>query len=174
MMVSIKAIPQYPGYFAGVDGEIYTNRQGFLRKLPKRLHKGYYRVNVRDGGSPVRTHVEPVHKLILEAYVGRRPKGYVCRHLNGDALDNEPTNLCWGTPKENAQDAMRHGTAVCLRFGEAAVASKLMEQDIYKIKEMYATGHTQKEIAGVFSITQRHVSDIVRGKTWTHLTPRAG
>ena len=43
-----------------------------------------------------------------------------------------------------------------------------------KIKEMYATGHTQKEIASVFSVTQHHVSDIVRGKTWTHLTTRAG
>ena len=84
--MSMKQIPQYPGYFAGIDGEIYTNRQGFLRKLPKRLHKGYYRVNVRDGGTPVKTHVEPVHKLILAAYVGKRPKGYVCRHLNGGVV----------------------------------------------------------------------------------------
>lgn len=173
-MVSMRPILQYPGYYAGVDGEIYSDRLGYLRKLPKRLHRGYYRVNVRDCDTPVKTHVEPVHKLILNAYVGERPKGYVCRHLNGNPLDNTPTNICWGTPKENAQDSIRHGTAVCLRFGEAAVASKLNEQDIYKIKEMYATGHTQKEIASVFSITQHHVSDIVRGKTWTHLTTRAG
>jgi len=172
--MNMKAIPQYPGYFADADGEIYTNRQGYLRKLPKRLHKGYYRVNVRDSNTPVRPHVEPVHKLVLNAYVGTRPHGYVCRHLNGNPLDNCVSNICWGTPKENAQDSLRHGTAVCLRIGEASIASKLKEKDIYKIKEMYEAGHTQKEIAGVFFISQRHVSDIVRGKAWSHLTARGG
>ena len=73
-MVSMRPIPQYPGYYAGVDGEIYSDRLGYLRKLPKRLHQGYYRVNVRDCCTPVKTHVEPVHKLVLNAYVGERPK----------------------------------------------------------------------------------------------------
>jgi len=173
-MCDMRPIPQYSGYYAGVDGEIYSDRLGYSRKLPKRLHKGYYRVNVRDCGTPVKTRVEPVHKLVLNAYVGERPSGYVCRHLNGNPLDNRPTNICWGTPKENAQDAIRHGTAVCLRYGEASTASKLKEHDIYKIKEMYKNGHTQKEIASVFFVSQRHVSDIVRDKTWTHLTARGG
>lgn len=31
---------------------------------------------------------------------------------------------------------------------------------------MHAQGHQQKEIAGVFSISQHHVSDIINGKTW--------
>lgn len=158
-------IPGYPGYYASDSGDILSDRRGYLRVLPKRLHKGYYRVNVRDGSRPVKTHPEPVHKLILEAFVGKRPEGFVCRHLNGNPLDNRLSNICWGTPKENAQDSMRHGTAVCLRRGEKAVASKLSDEDVIKIKMLYAEGHTQKVIASVFSISQHHVSDIVHGKT---------
>ncbi|MBE6926887.1 MAG: HNH endonuclease [Ruminococcaceae bacterium] len=163
-------IPNYPGYFATAEGEIYSNRCGLLRKLPKRLHKGYYRVNVRDGGTPVKSHVEPVHKLILEAFSGPRPLNYVCRHLNGVATDNRLENICWGTQKENAQDAIRHGTAVCLRVGERHIRAKLTEKDIMQIKKLYADGLTQKQIAELYPVTQRHISDIVNLKTWTHLS----
>lgn len=163
------ALENYPGYYAEKDGHIYSTRNGILRQLPERIHKGYYRVNVRDGSTPAKKYAIPVHKLILEAFVGARPPGYVCRHLNGNAFDNRLENLCWGTPKENAQDAATHGTAVWLRHGEKAVAAKLTEQDIYRIIEMYEQGHKQKDIACVFSVTQRHVSDIVNKKTWCHL-----
>ncbi|MCX4325165.1 MAG: NUMOD4 motif-containing HNH endonuclease [Lachnospiraceae bacterium] len=163
----MKSIPGYPGYYADESGEIFSKRSGSIRRLSKRMHNGYYRVNVRDSGHPVRTHAEPVHKLVLNAFVGMKPDGLVCRHLNGNPLDNRIGNICWGTPKENAQDAMRHGTASCLRHGENAVASKLTLDDVITIRKMYSEGHLQKEIAGVFSISQHHVSDIIHGKTWT-------
>ena len=162
----IKEIPGYPGYYATSDGEILTDRCGATRFLPKRKHNGYYRVNIRDQQHPVRRHVEPVHKLILETFVGRRPPGYVCRHLNGIPTDNHLTNICWGTPQENARDAVRHGTASCLRRGEQAVASKLTEAQVKMMRVLYANGHSQKEIADAFSISRRHVNDIVNGRTW--------
>lgn len=170
----MKCIPGFPGYYADVGGEIYSDRNGTLRQLPKRLHNGYYRVNVRDGGRPVRQHVMYVHTLVLNTFIGKRPERYVCRHLNGNPLDNRLCNICWGTPKENALDSIRHGTAVCLRHGEAAAASKLKLDDVQTIRKMYEEGHSQKEIAGVFSISQHHVSDIIHGKIWCQdLAPRA-
>ena len=165
-MIELK---NYPGYFAGTDGHIYSKRSGSVRQLSERLHKGYYRVNIRDGSNPVKQYVVPVHKLILEAYVGTKPDGFVCRHLNGNPYDNRPTNLRWGTPKEIAQDADRHGTAVWLRHGEEAVASKLTEKEIHQIIELYEQGHKQKDIACVFSVSQKHISDIVNKRTWKHL-----
>lgn len=164
-----KELPNYPGYYAREDGEIISTRLGYARVLPKRLHNGYYRVNVRDGNTPAKNHPEPVHKLMLLAFVGERPDGYVCRHLNGNALDNNINNLCWGTPKENAHDAMKHGTAVCLRKGERAIAAKLSQEDVLTIKKLYKEGFTQTKIAKMYPVTQRHISDIVNGKTWLHL-----
>ena len=165
----LKEIPGYPGFFAREDGEIISTRIGYARVLPKRMHNGYYRVNVRDGNRPSKHTPQPVHKLMLLAFVGERPDGYVCRHLNGNALDNRISNLCWGTQRENIQDAIKHGTAVCLRHGEESICAKLTEADVLRIKELYAQGYKQKEIAELFPVTQRHISDIVNNKTWKHL-----
>jgi DNA-binding transcriptional regulator YiaG len=161
----LKAIPNYPGYYADESGEIFSDRNGTLRILPKRLHHGYYRVNVRDTGHPVRTHVMNVHTLVLNTFVGVRPTNYVCRHLNGNPLDNRLCNICWGTAKENARDAIRHGTAVCLRHGEKAPASKLSNEEVKQIRKYYAEGHSQNELASAFCVSQRHISDIVNWKT---------
>lgn len=61
---------------------------------------------------------------------------------------------------------MRHGTAVCLRHGENAIAAKLRLCDVKNIRKLYKEGHSQNELASAYSITQRHISDIVNGKTW--------
>lgn len=53
-----------------------------------------------------------VHLLILEAFQGPRPEGTVTRHLDGDKTNNRLSNLRRGTPAENSQDAMRHGTHI--------------------------------------------------------------
>jgi hypothetical protein len=41
------------------------------------------------------------HRLICEAFHGPAPHGSVCMHLDENAANNAPTNLAWGTQKEN-------------------------------------------------------------------------
>ena len=50
-----------------------------------------------------------VHLLMLTAFVGPEPDGMVTRHLDGDKTNNILTNLAYGTPSENARDAVAHG-----------------------------------------------------------------
>lgn len=50
------------------------------------------------------------HRLVLEAFIGPCPEGMECRHLDGDAGNNRLENLAWGTPIENGEDKVRHGT----------------------------------------------------------------
>lgn len=52
-----------------------------------------------------------VHVLVLEAFDRPRPKGAVCRHLDGNPINNHLSNLAWGTHKENTEDRKRHGRA---------------------------------------------------------------
>ena len=155
----------YSGYTVDEEGNIYSYRSGSCRKLSQRNHKGYLHVSIKDDGSPVKIHKEPVHKLVLSSFEGARNEGMVCRHLNGNAHDNRLENLCWGTPKENVEDAIRLGTASCLRFGENSVAAKLTNQEVISIRKKYTEGCTQKELADLYGVTQRHISDIVNYRT---------
>lgn len=60
--------------------------------------------------TPEGTITRFVHRVVLEAFVGFRPDGMECRHLDGDSLNNRIDNLRWGTPSENAWDRVVHGT----------------------------------------------------------------
>jgi hypothetical protein len=51
----------------------------------------------------------PIHILVAEAFLGKRPEGLVIRHLNDDPTDNRLENLKYGTRSENALDAIRNG-----------------------------------------------------------------
>lgn len=109
----------YPGYLVTRGGEVISlprtssdGRGGTRRVGGKALKtfdqgKGYQGVNLLKEGKQKR-HL--IHRLVLEAFVGPCPEGMECRHLNGDPTDNRLENLCWGTPRENADDRIRHGT----------------------------------------------------------------
>lgn len=109
----MKEIPGFPGYYATINGEIISMRCDSPRVIAKQIHKGYYHVFVKRGMGR-RTKVKmPVHQLVLMAHEGLKPDPLSqCRHLNGNCLDNKFNNLKWGTAKENAQDSIRHGTAL--------------------------------------------------------------
>ena len=56
-----------------------------------------------------KTTTRYVHQLVLEAFVGPCPAGYLCRHLDGDATNNALSNLRWDTARANNLDTVRHG-----------------------------------------------------------------
>lgn len=115
-----KAIPGFEGYYAKRDGSLWSAWQkgpvkgmksGAASRLGSRLRKlygkkhasGHMEVKLKD-------HVmRKWHHMVLFAFVGPRPDGMECRHLNGIPDDNRLENICWGTRKENAGDTVRHG-----------------------------------------------------------------
>lgn len=69
--------------------------------------KGYRQVRLWRDNKP---HSMYVHKVVLRAFIGDRPEGMECRHLNGDPADNRLENLEWNTGSVNTKDKVRHGT----------------------------------------------------------------
>lgn len=103
-----RPIPGFPGYEVSDLGRVVSH----LRKTPRLLipsmsTNGYYRKVClhRDGALFNRS----IHTLVLEAFRGPRGTADVCRHLDGDPLNNALSNLTWGTHSENAQDRVLHG-----------------------------------------------------------------
>ncbi len=107
-----------------------------------------------------------IHVLVLETFVGPRPEGLICRHLDGNPLNNHVNNLRWGTAEENYDDRRRHGTDnTGSRHGRATVN----EDQVLVIKRRLATGERHKDIAADFGVNRGVVSAISAGKSWTHV-----
>lgn len=89
----------------------HVARRGQVRQLalPQTYWGAYLAVTLRGRGRPRRARV---HVLVLEAFIGPRPKGMVARHLNDQQSDNRLENLAWGTPEQNREDARRNRNTV--------------------------------------------------------------
>jgi len=168
MLDKRKIISGFPRYSITKTGKVwsknYTTPHGHHRKERwvqlNKTNKGYFYVSLRQNGE---THNKFVHRLVLETYVAACPEGMECRHLDSNPSNNNLNNLCWGTKKENNQDAVKRGT-------HTGFNSKLKKADVKMIVYMYRTKlFTQKEIADVYHIRQTQVSRIVNKETWKHL-----
>lgn len=75
----------------------------------------------RAGIDKVTRHV---HELVALAFLGPPPSAeHEVRHLDGDRTNNRPSNLVYGTAKENAADREAHGrTARGNRNGNSRAA----------------------------------------------------
>lgn len=129
---------------------------------------GYLRVVLAQ--SSIRKYYR-VHRLVLEAFVGPRPDGMMCRHLDGDRQNNRLDNLAWGTNAENQADRIAHGTS---NRGANAPANVLTERQVLQI---FRDPRPTRTIASDYSVNAETVRKIKAGKTWAWLTgasPKAG
>ena len=91
-----------------------------------------------------------LHYLKLLTFVGSCPSGMECRHLDGDSQNNDLSNLCWGTPKENGEDKIKQGTTVKGRKGNSYKLKAKKDE----ILELFDSGvHSAKSLAVLFGTT---------------------
>lgn len=107
-----------------------------------------------------------VHVLVLEAFVGPRPRGHDASHLNGNKLDNRPENLVWETRSDNIRRKLQHGTLV---HGEKHKCSKLKEHEVLDIRLRAAAGERKARLAREYEVSRTLVGFIVSNRAWPHL-----
>lgn len=107
-----------------------------------------------------------IHTFVLEAFVGPRPNGMQCRHLNGNPTDNRLENLRWGTCRENQADKIRHGRSL---RGERQNKAKLRADDVRAIRRLLAAGSDPQSVAGRFGVSRSTVYHIASGYNWAWL-----
>jgi hypothetical protein len=115
--VTLRELPDYPGYAAGNDGFIYSLKRRGVRRLKPVLNKRYnvYYVTVynehiryarRTGNGRVVSCMRPdprsVHSLVAAVWLPPRPSRiHEVDHIDGSRANNRPDNLRWLTKAEN-------------------------------------------------------------------------
>lgn len=172
-------IPDATGYCVGIDGSVYsrvinTKRgQGkgrgcssglgdeWKKLAPNADAHGYRRIRLAGPGCSGKG--VKVHLLVLRLFRGPAPEGMQARHLDGNKDNNRLDNLEWGTPKENNQDKIRHGTVPA---GENHGLAKLTWKGVREIRELYRTGTSISALSRRFRVYRNAIRQVVLGKTW--------
>lgn len=93
---------------------------------------------------------------------------YVC-HSCDNKLCVNPAHLFEGSHLDNMRDKEIKGRGN-QPLGEKVGISKLTENDIILIRELYYAGaKTQFELASLFNVDQSNISYIINNKTWKHV-----
>jgi hypothetical protein len=103
-----RSVPGYEGLYEVSD---HGRVRSFQRPtgpviLSPAVRKGYAGVTLTRNKQP---RVLRVNRLVAMAFHGLPEEGQVCRHLNGNSLDNRAVNLAWGSHKENVADLLEAG-----------------------------------------------------------------
>ena len=158
-MENWKNVVDFEGLYEVSDfGNIRSAKTKLLKKITVDTHGrpylGLWKTNKQKIVRP--------HKLVLEALVGKAPKGMECCHNDGNQQNNKLDNLRWDTPKNNHVDKLKHGTS---NTGERCNWAKLTKAQVIAIR---ADTRTQKEIAAEYGVQQSQISRIKNGIRWIH------
>lgn len=166
-------IEGFPGYKVGNDGSVWSCRIQCSGKLSAKWHRLKPGTCSRYGHKNVGLYMDfkittkSVHVLVLTVFVCRCPERKECRHLDGDASNNNIGNLAWGTRKQNAADRQRHGTTA---RGVQSNRSDLTDAIVIQMRKDHEAGSaTIRGLARKHGLTKNAISCIVKRKTWKHI-----
>ena len=173
----MKPCPSYPGYSVDRNGRVFTHRrrfglgrgngggvmidQSFKKELNSFVGHGrysYFSISTPSGQRSI-----PVHALLLDAFIGPRPKNSEVRHLDGNPKNNSLDNLCYGTVKENADDRGKHGKNRC---GSNHPRAKLTESSVIESRQQYMLGESTASLARRHNVSESTMRNAIKGKTW--------
>src|SRR4051812_17537545 len=159
-------------YRVGTNGSVWTrrirgskiiNKMGPWKRMKSGPRKGdgYIQVGLALDGI---VYFWLLHHLVLRAFVGPCPPGMECRHLDGDPTNNRLDNLAWGTPKQNSEDKIRHGTQ---SRGLDRWNAKLTPSKVRRIRRLYRTGlFSQTELGRMHKVHQTTIRNVVLKINW--------
>lgn len=151
----------FPAYEVSDFGHVRNAKNGRILKssfsFDRLGHLNSLRVGLTISLKKIITR--SVHSLVLEAFVGPRPIGFMCRHLNGNPADNRVENLKWGTAKENKADSIAHGISKIPK-SSGRPRWKLDEDDVRCIKAEPPFRGVNVMLAKAFGVTPNCVRQL--------------
>ena len=109
--------------------------------------------------------MKSVHRLVAESFLINYDNKPQVNHINCIKNDNNVNNLEWCTSVENNKHACGFKK---INKGEENSSSKLTNNSVFKIREMYKT-MSSRELAKIFNVDKSAILNIINGKTWKHI-----
>lgn len=145
----LKDIPGFEGRYAvDMGGNVYSYHSRKYLKANYAAKSGHVSMCL---GHPNRRRW--VHEIVLTTFVGERPEGLICRHLDGDPRNNSIFNLEWATQSQNQLDVKHHNP------GPKRLSVELIQQ----IREHIRAGVPNTTIGEWYAISNQSVSAIKTG-----------
>jgi len=161
-------IPGFEDYLINEYGKIFSFKT--YKIIPGYLSRGYLAVNLSNKSLKKAYRYFKIHQIVALTFYGERPSwAQGTRHLDGNKLNNYYKNLCYGTQKENMQDAVRHGTRP---RGSKMYNACMTEELVLKIMEDGKNGLSFSQIGRKYNINRKTIFCLFKRKnpSWGWLT----
>ncbi len=173
-----------PGYKIGFDGSVWsckktlpvgprgqmklvlTNSWCKINPFAEKRGRLYIDVGSRRKGKRKR---HAIHKLVLEAFIGKCPNGLEGCHNDGNVKNNSLPNLRWDTHQSNIDDCVKHGV---LPWGSHCKKSKLTDDQVAEIRLLRALGEKIVDLGIRYGVHSSHISRIANNKMWVNPNQR--
>jgi NUMOD4 motif/HNH endonuclease len=132
--------------------------------LKPRLDKdGYEQIGLRGLGE---RKWFKIHQLVLETFIGPRPKNLIIDHIDGNRANNALSNIHYISQSENMlRSDIRNGGRPWLQ-GDGNPMSKLDIEQVKTIRQLAKEGVPQIKIARQFNMGSMQISRIIRRQRW--------
>ena len=151
----MKSIEIQGRYILTSEGKVFS--KGSKKELLFDKSSRYFRISLKG-------IKYLVHRLVAQYFIPNPNNLPVVRHLDGDKENNDVSNLAWGTHSDNESDKKNHGT-----YYTRITNSNLSLDDIEDIKVFKKLGARTNDLAKAYGVGRHAISNIVKGKTWSHL-----
>jgi hypothetical protein len=157
----------YDYYWVTSQGRVFSTSnhrgRGIIEITQTPSKDGYPRVTLYRKG---KSRVHSVHCLVLDGFIGPRPKGMHACHNDGTRDNNRLDNLRWDTRVANEKDKIAHGTA---KRGEERSHSKLNDESVREIRLLRRKGMNKTQLGKKFGVSGNAIKKVLQGKTWSHV-----
>ncbi len=125
----------------------------------------YYRFQISNENR--RIHIR-VHQAVMWAFHGLpNNKNTLIRHLDGNKLNNNLSNLCYGNHSENSKDGISHGTIL---INENRTKAKITNKEAI---EICLSSESSSSLMKKYNLSKCFISRIRNGKTYATATKEA-
>lgn len=114
-------------------------------------HKGYGRINISK-------KIMLAHRVVWLYFYKEIPKGLFVLHKCDNRKCVNPNHLFLGTNQDNTNDMIKKNR---LKKGKELPHTRLFENDVTNIKQLYLNGVSQRKIAKVYGVAQQTISKVI-------------